>query len=930
MHFRSRRGSDAGLAPRTSSNPSAPSLSLTPASVITGRRRNCIAGKFPGPKARPSVIFSSQKLGVTVGGCAAFYSAMLSCVPEHPVTISPVNLPACIRVSPSLLVFNSENWSTTQFFRVAVLTNVYDGSNKDDRKLQVIEHVSSSEDLRFSGNRIMYLPPNLLVQVSGREGYYLFASGASIGAATAAASQQVSSSSSSWQTLHEFTQVELEGATGGGDALLSGSRDLNSRSSVASNQSFSAAPGATGTDTMNALAHAAMVTKRMSSRRNLLNSSTSSASLAPSIQSSTDGYYHSVPRDGVKMVKVVCRAQHTAVLYKSGKWGLLGKMAVDYTSEERGKDTTGVNGSRGSNAALSKMLVDLDCGDAHIAALTEQGFIMTWGEGTLGRLGHGNEFSLRGPQAIKSLFHKRIVHVACGSQHTVAAAEDGDVYSWGYGKCGALGHGLNEKEQAFESVNMPMEILTLKGKGVTRIACGDAHTAVVLQNGTLLTCGWSEYGRLGRGLTGPASEFSSCFEKVDVKKKLCTFVACGAAHTLVLTECKSLFAFGWNVNGQLGLGDRRNRPTPTLIQYFDADELVLTSISAGKLHSMALTQDARVFAWGCDELGQCGISSFPQIYTVPHLVASTVGVNATQVSAGEGHSVVLATASQKQLDAMQANHPTRYATLLDNFELFVKSDAARQTKVLTHAKETQRRREHAARTRKPPIDPSSSLAKALQLQCRVQSDMAQFDVEVSAAKHRACRPHTAGAVLSSRSLYGSRDEKDSESSVRDAELVPRSHEKETTQQQKRVRCSSATLWRQTRLFTFPAPEKQSSAERQSASSKPKEAQAGLHGPMSPNMGTNNMQAKLSAGARKSLAILLDGDAEPRSAHRKPMARPATGGAVVLSSGNQQHEPPSSPAAVPCGAQQSSESPLASFPVSRPKSAPSQTRCKHHH
>lgn len=871
------------------------------------------------------MIFSSQKLGVTVGGCAAFYSATLSCAPEHPVTISPVNPPACIRVSPSLLVFDEANWSTSQFFRVAVLSTVYDDSNKDDRKLQVIEHVSSSEDIRFSGNRIMYLPPNVLVQVSGREGCYLFASGASIG--TAAATQQLSSSSSSWQTLHEFAQVELEATgtgSGGGGAQLSGPRDLHSRSSVASNQSFSAAPAASGAEVMNALTHAAVVTKRMSSRRNVLGSSTSFASLVPSIQSNADGYHHSVPRDGVAMVKAVCRAQHTAVLYKSGKWGLLGRMVVDYTLEERDKDTMGVNGNRGSNAALSKMLVDIDCGDAHLAALTEQGYVMTWGEGRLGRLGHGSAFSLRGPQAIKSLFHKRIVHLACGSQHTVAAAEDGDVYSWGYGKCGALGHGLNDREQSFESVNMPMEILTLKGKGISRVSCGDAHTAVVLQNGTLFTCGWAEYGRLGRGLAGQISEFSSCFEKVDFKKKLCTFVACGAAHTLVLTECKSLFAFGWNVDGQLGLGDRRNRPTPTQLQYFDADELVLTSVSAGKLHSMALTQDARMFAWGSDELGQCGIGSFPQIYTVPHLVASTVGVSATQVSAGEGHSVVLATASQKQLDAMQSNHPTRYSTLLDNYELFVKSDAARQAKVLTHAKEAERRREHAARKRKPPIDPLSSLAKTLQLQCRVQSDMTQFDADaadqaaVVRPKSRAGRPHTAGAVLSSRSLYSSRDE-DGDFGVRDAELVSVRPETTGVMTQKRVRCSSATLWRQTRLFTFRPPEKQDSL-------KPKDSQSMHHRrPTSANTVTsNNMQAKLSARTRKSLAIMLNGDAEPRSAHQKATKRPATGGgASMRGNGNQQHDLSSS--LVSGGAQQPVESSVASFPVSRPKSAPSHAR-----
>lgn len=36
---------------------------------------------------------------------------------------------------------------------------------------------------------------------------------------------------------------------------------------------------------------------------------------------------------------------------------------------------------------------------------------------------------------------KKILSVACGTQHTVAVTEEGDVYSWGRGRSGALGHG---------------------------------------------------------------------------------------------------------------------------------------------------------------------------------------------------------------------------------------------------------------------------------------------------------------------------------------------------------------------------------------------------------------------------------------------------------------------------------------------------------
>lgn len=40
-----------------------------------------------------------------------------------------------------------------------------------------------------------------------------------------------------------------------------------------------------------------------------------------------------------------------------------------------------------------------------------------------------------------ALTDKRVKHVACGYNHTVCVTEDGEVYTWGYGKNGALGNG---------------------------------------------------------------------------------------------------------------------------------------------------------------------------------------------------------------------------------------------------------------------------------------------------------------------------------------------------------------------------------------------------------------------------------------------------------------------------------------------------------
>jgi len=73
---------------------------------------------------------------------------------------------------------------------------------------------------------------------------------------------------------------------------------------------------------------------------------------------------------------------------------------------------------------------------------------MTWGRGVFGQLGHepdpetGEQIqSLSIPMPVRGLAQKHIVQVACGWQHTMALSNQGQVFSWGYGEDGQLGHG---------------------------------------------------------------------------------------------------------------------------------------------------------------------------------------------------------------------------------------------------------------------------------------------------------------------------------------------------------------------------------------------------------------------------------------------------------------------------------------------------------
>lgn len=67
--------------------------------------------------------------------------------------------------------------------------------------------------------------------------------------------------------------------------------------------------------------------------------------------------------------------------------------------------------------------------------------MFSWGEGDDGKLGHGNRMSLEKPRLIESLKSKRVRDIACGSSHSAAITSSGELYTWGLGEYGRLGHG---------------------------------------------------------------------------------------------------------------------------------------------------------------------------------------------------------------------------------------------------------------------------------------------------------------------------------------------------------------------------------------------------------------------------------------------------------------------------------------------------------
>ena len=79
-------------------------------------------------------------------------------------------------------------------------------------------------------------------------------------------------------------------------------------------------------------------------------------------------------------------------------------------------------------------------------ALTADGRGYSWGEGGDGKLGHGNKLTYEKPKVIEGLYGAHVRFIACGSSHSAAVTSNGELYTWGSGEYGRLGHGDNKTQ----------------------------------------------------------------------------------------------------------------------------------------------------------------------------------------------------------------------------------------------------------------------------------------------------------------------------------------------------------------------------------------------------------------------------------------------------------------------------------------------------
>ena len=152
----------------------------------------------------------------------------------------------------------------------------------------------------------------------------------------------------------------------------------------------------------------------------------------------------------------------------------------------------------------------------------------------------------------KSLsFEVYISQVACGNAHSMFISRDGHLFAFGSNVEGQLG--INDPHMRVSSAPLLVaDILTLQVQPV-QVACGGQHTALVVTDGSLYTWGRNVEGQCGL----PANRNFSIHrpQRVDLSRRITVSqISCGDKHTAFEATDGSLFTFGDNSHGQLGLG----------------------------------------------------------------------------------------------------------------------------------------------------------------------------------------------------------------------------------------------------------------------------------------------------------------------------------------------------------------------------------------
>lgn len=294
------------------------------------------------------------------------------------------------------------------------------------------------------------------------------------------------------------------------------------------------------------------------------------------------------------------------------------------TSGQIGIGTTTQTNSPTPVTGLSSGATAVSAGNNHSLAIVN-GAIYGWGVNSNGQVGTGVMTSrVSTPTAIPVLT-SGVTAVVSGSNHNLAI-QGGALYAWGVGTNGSLGMGNTDTKIT------PTAVPSM-GSGVTSVFAGSSMSYAV-KNGQVYAWGSNTYGQLGIGNTTTQNSP----QLVAGLPGTVTSISAGTSHAIALVN-GNIYSWGRNNNGQLGNGTVSDVSvtTPQLVLDLAVD---FVSVTAGANANYAVASDGSLWVWGSNATGQLGLGEGAATTGVPTQILAPDGYQYSNVLSGGSNFVI--------------------------------------------------------------------------------------------------------------------------------------------------------------------------------------------------------------------------------------------------------------------------------------------------
>jgi len=278
-------------------------------------------------------------------------------------------------------------------------------------------------------------------------------------------------------------------------------------------------------------------------------------------------------------------------------------------------------------------------GNGFSTILTDKWEAYSWGNGVGavdGKNGRGRNRGVLAKTAESSAIRKvqagNVTRIAHGTGHTCVVTLNGEIYGWGNNAHGNLGvdgrqsnssnaHGRqralaslggNDARRRFVAKPRRIDVGDNSSKSID-VACGEKHTCILHQNGTILTMGANDAGQLGIGSNDRHREKHKGFHIIQSARrgpKMLSCIpfreiACGNNHCAAISlQDGSLFTWGWGVHGRLGHGNETLHTHPTYVEAL-SEFVPFATVACGSAHTLVATEDGGdVYGFGWNAHGQ--------------------------------------------------------------------------------------------------------------------------------------------------------------------------------------------------------------------------------------------------------------------------------------------------------------------------------------